>query len=234
MNVQYTAGKNIPLPDYLSRHPIVNELGTEELNANEEKEAEEEFVINQIYGLIEFNRTNGSITQHIKQPYSATNSSQSQCRTLTREQNSRERSDQTFSPSINTELIDNSEYIPKSITMSKMDKINGIDLLFIFKKRGHSPETGRLRTEKFKLLQPNKTRIVGKGGENERILDYHPTQQERKEIERINILIYNRFFNFCETIGTTPLKEFNENMHESLISNPSDNESQVSHLKTEK
>ena len=234
VNVQYTAGKNIPLTDYLSRHPIVNELGTEELNANEEKEAEEEFVINQIYGLFEFNRTNGSITQHIKRPYSATNSSQSQCRTRTREQNSRERSDQIFSPSNNTELVDNPKHISKSITIPKMDKVNGIDLQFIFKKRGHSPETSRLRTERFKLLQPNKTGIVGKGGENERILDYRPTQQERKEIERINILIYNRFFNYCETIGTTPLQEFNENIHESWISNPSDNESQVSHLKTEK
>ena len=118
--------------------------------------------------------------------------------------------------------------------MSKMDKVNGIDLQFIFKKRGHSPETSRLRTERFKLLQPNKTRIVGKGGDNERILDYRPTQQERKEIERINILIYNRFFHYCESIGTTPLKEFNEDIHESWISNPSDSESQISHLKTEK
>ena len=210
MNVQYTAGKNIPLTDYLSRHPIVNELGTEELNANEEKVAEEEFVTNQIYGLFEFNRTNGRITQHIKRPYSATNSSQPQCRTQTREQKSRERTDQIFSPSNNTELIDNPKHKSRSITMSKMDKVNGIDLQFIFKKRGLSPETSRLRTERFKLLQPNKTRIVGKGGENERILDYRPTQQERQEIERINILIYNRFFNCCDTIGTTPLKEFNE------------------------
>ena len=191
VNVQYTAGKNIPLTDYLSGHPMVNELGTEELNANEEKEAEEEFVINQIYSLFEFNRTNGSITQHIKRPHSATNSSQSQCRARTREQNSREQSDQTFSPSDNTELIDNSKYLPKSTAMSKIDKVNGIDLQFIFKKRGHFPDTGRLRAKRFKLLQPNKTRIVGKGGENGRILDYRPTQQERKEIERINILIYN-------------------------------------------
>ena len=234
VNVQYTAGKNIPLTDYLSRHPIVNELGTEELNANEEKEAEEEFVINQIYGLFEFNRTNGSITQYIKRPHSATNSNQSQCRARTREQNSRERSNQTFTSSDNTELIDNSKHLSILTEMSKLEKVNGIDLQFIFKKRGHSPETGRLRTERLKLLQPNKTRIVGKGSENERIQDYRPTQQERKETERINILIYNRFFNYCETIGTTPLKEFNENVHESWISNPSDNESQVSHLKTEK
>ena len=37
--------------------------------------------------------------------------------------------------------------------------------------------------ERFKLLQPNKTRIVGKGGENERILDYRPTQQEQRNRE---------------------------------------------------
>ena len=122
VNVQYTAGKNIPLTDYLSRHPIVNELGTEELNANEEKEAEEEFVINQIYGLFEFNRTIGSITQHIKRPCSATNSSQSQRRTRTREQNSRERSDQTFSPSNNTELIDNPKH-PNQLQCLKRTKL---------------------------------------------------------------------------------------------------------------
>ena len=54
VNIQYTAGKNIPLTDYLSRHPIVPteiielENKTDGLN---EAEAKEEFVINQIYGL---------------------------------------------------------------------------------------------------------------------------------------------------------------------------------------
>ena len=60
MNVQYTVGKNIPLADYLSRHPITwtGESETEN-NANRqgEVEAEEEFKINQIYGLFDFNRT---------------------------------------------------------------------------------------------------------------------------------------------------------------------------------
>ena len=65
VNVQYTARKNIPLTDYLSRHPILTERQAETSCENEEKEAEEEFVINQIYGLFEFNRTNGSITQQI-------------------------------------------------------------------------------------------------------------------------------------------------------------------------
>ena len=47
-------------------------------------------------------------------------------------------------------------------------------------------------------------------------------------------MIYNRFFNYCESLGTTPLREFNENIHESWINVSSDNESQISHLKTEK
>ena len=96
-----------------------------------------------------------------------------------------------------------------------MDKVNGIDIEFIFKKRGHFPETNKLRSERNKIFQPNRTRIVGKGSENERLQQYRPSQQVRKEIERINIMIYNRFFHYCESLGTTPLSEFNENIHES-------------------
>ena len=59
VNVQYTVGKNIPLKDYSSRHPVAHYSGTETSYAHDEKEAEEEFVINQIYGLFEFIRTNG-------------------------------------------------------------------------------------------------------------------------------------------------------------------------------
>ena len=54
VNIQYTAGKNIPLTDYLSRHPIVpTEIAELENKADgqDEAEADEEFVINQIYGL---------------------------------------------------------------------------------------------------------------------------------------------------------------------------------------
>ena len=68
VNVQYTAGKNIPLTDFLSRHPIAFGDVTEterENNERDETEAEEEYVVNQIYGL--FNQTNGSITQYIGQ-----------------------------------------------------------------------------------------------------------------------------------------------------------------------
>ena len=60
VNVQYTAGKNIPLTDYLSRHPIVLTEITELENKAEglnEAEAEEEFVINQKNDLLEFNQS---------------------------------------------------------------------------------------------------------------------------------------------------------------------------------
>ena len=40
VNVQYTAGKNIPLTDYLSRHPIIHEHETETPREADESEAE--------------------------------------------------------------------------------------------------------------------------------------------------------------------------------------------------
>ena len=101
--VQDTAGKNIPLTDYLSRHPILTERKAEASCENEEKEAEEEFVINQIYGLFEFNRTNGSITQHIQRQSSAAKSDQLQRTKQTREQTNNRDSIQTFSPRNNIE-----------------------------------------------------------------------------------------------------------------------------------
>ena len=44
-----------------------------------------------------------------------------------------------------------------------MEKVNGIGMEFVFKKRGHSPDTDRLRTEKNRILKPDRLRIVGKG-----------------------------------------------------------------------
>ena len=65
VKVQYTAGKNIPLTDYLSRHPFVLTEITELENKADginEGEAEVELVVNQIYGLFEFNQTHGHKT----------------------------------------------------------------------------------------------------------------------------------------------------------------------------
>ena len=80
----------------------------------------------------------------------------------------------------------------------------------------------------------NKTRIVGKACENEQIQEYRPSQQGRKKIEKMNSMIYNCFFQYCETLGTAPLREYNENRLESWINGSSDSESQTSQLKQEK
>ena len=116
-----------------------------------------------------------------------------------------------------------------------MDKVNGIDMVFIYKKRGHSPETKRLWVERNHILKPGKTRIVGKGKDSERIQEYRPNQSGRKRIAELNIEIYNRFFQFCETLGTTPLWEYQQNNNESwLHNNQSDGESEISRTKQDK
>ena len=112
-----------------------------------------------------------------------------------------------------------------------MDKVYGIDMSFICKRRGHSLETGRLRQERNRTQKTNETRAVDKGGDNERMQEYRPSQEWRKQIERLNILIYNRFFHFCEQRGTTPLREFQENVIETLLNPFSENESQISQLR---
>ena len=51
----------------------------------------------------------------------------------------------------------------------------------------------------------------------------------------LNIQIYNRFVHYCETLGTTLLKENQQNIQESwIIQNVSDNESQVCNIRQEK
>ena len=114
-----------------------------------------------------------------------------------------------------------------------MNKVNEIDIEFIYKKRGPSHETNRLRLERNRILKPYKTRVMGKGRDNERLEEYHPSQQGRKEIEWINIMICNRCFHHCETLGTTPRREFNEIIHGSWINASLDTESQASQLKQE-
>ena len=81
VNVQYTAGKNIPLTECLSRPTITHSDASEVENKTgrqEETEAEEEFVINQVYGLFDFNRTVGSITQIIERSRAPQRTDQSQ------------------------------------------------------------------------------------------------------------------------------------------------------------
>ena len=194
VNVQYTAGKNIPLTDYLSRHPIIpTEVAELENKADglTEAEAEEEFVINQIYGLLEFNQKRGSIKRFTERNDTTEKSNQSQSGS-----NKRERNRNTHllkaSPLLNSSIPNSLKTLPSP--NKKMDKVNGIDMDFIFKKRGHSPETKCLWIERNHILKPDKTRIVGKGKESERIQEYRPNQAGRKRIAELNIEIYNRFF----------------------------------------
>ena len=68
VNVQYTAGKNIPLMDYSRCRPILpTKISESENKTDGQNEAESEFVVNQIYGLFEFIRARGSFKQFIEQ-----------------------------------------------------------------------------------------------------------------------------------------------------------------------
>ena len=163
VNVEYTAGKNIPLTDYLSRHPIVPTEITEledKADGLNEAEAEEEFVVNQIYGLFEINQTRGSIKRFVEQATPKEIFDQSQG-----DKNTRERYQNThlFKVSLLPNNVD-AESLNKvsPSSQSKMDNVNGIDMEFIYTKRGHSPETKRLWIERNHILKPDKNRRVGK------------------------------------------------------------------------
>ena len=119
-------------------------------------------MIHQIYGLFDFRWTIGSITQFIEGTTPPQRTDQSQHGMRTRERNQTERSLETLSNSI--KLI-NSAKQPLKI---RMDRVNGIDMEFIFKKRGRSPETHRLRTLRNSILKLDKMSIVGKGRKNKR------------------------------------------------------------------
>ena len=235
VNVQYTPGKNIPLTDYLSRHPIVPTETTElenKADGLDEAEAEEEFVINQIYSLLELNQKLGSIKRFTERSETKENFNQSQSDNNTHERNQNNHLPKS-SPLPNNIVPNLLKTLPSS--NNKMDKVNKIDMESIYKKRGHSPETKRLWIERNHILKPDKTRIVGKGKESERIQEYRPNQAGLKRIAELNIEIYNCFFHYCETLETTPLQEFQQNNNESWINNKqSDGESQTSRAKQDK
>ena len=224
VNLQYTAGRNIPLTDYLSRHPIIStaESGTENgRNEQRETESEEEFVINQIHGLLEFIQTNGSIKEFAEPTERRVKSDQSQRGIHKRKQNDRVHllEISTSSDGIHSELPEKLSKAIQSEQQSIMDHVYGIGMHFIHKKKGHSPETHRLWMERKQILKPEKTRIVGRGKDNERLQAYRPSQQGKKRIAELNTQIYNRFFHYCETLGTTPLREYQQNNHESWLNN---------------
>ena len=91
-----------------------------------------------------------------------------------------------------------------------MDKVKGYDMDFIYKKRGHSREMNRRWIERKHILKPDKTRIFGKRKYNERLQEYQLSQIGRKRIVVLKIEVYNRFFHYCETLGSTPYKSFSK------------------------
>ena len=220
----------------MSRHSIIPtelkelENKADGLNATE---AEEEFVLNQIYGLFDFNQTQGSIRRFTEQATAREALDQSQCDKNIREQNQNNHSFKTSSLPNSADSNALVKALPSST--SKIGKINGIDMNFLYKKRGYSPGTKRLWVERNHILKPDKTRIKGKGKESERIQAYRPSQNGRKRIIELNIEFHNSFFHYCETLGTTPLQEFQQNKNESWINNnQSDGESQSSRPKQDK
>ena len=64
--------------------------------------------------------------------------------------------------------------------------------------------------------------------------EYRASQHGKKQVEQINIDIYNCFFHYCELIGSTSLQEFQQNNHESWISNNSGGESHANHVKQDR
>ena len=139
VNVQYTAGKNIPLTDYLSRHSIVPTEFTElENKMDRQNEAEEEFGVNQIYGLFEFNQTRGTIKRFTGQATVRENLDQSQ---IDKNAHERNQNNHLFKTSSLPHSFNSN--VPKKTLPSlanRMSKVNGIDMDFIYEKRGHSPE----------------------------------------------------------------------------------------------
>ena len=179
VNVQYTASKNIPLTDYLSRHPTVNtgENTTENnFSGQNETEYEEEFVINQIHGLFDFIQTNGSIKRFAERTKPKQKIDQSQRSTCKREQTKQTHSLEVSIPLNGVNPISWTKFSKKSATTSNMNKINGIDMHFIYKKRGHSPDIYRLCAEKKDSWNSKRRELSAEG----------PTTREYRSIDLHN------------------------------------------------
>ena len=88
-----------------------------------------------------------------------------------------------------------------------MDRLIGIDMHFIHKKRGHSPETHRLWMERKQILSPLKTRNIGKGKYNERLQEYRKRPKKNRgikhsDLQSVIILLRNTWDNATERIPT--------------------------------
>ena len=159
-------------------------------NGQNEIECEEDFVVDQIYALFEFNQASGSTKRYIERTTPRQKTDPSQHGIHMRERNQKNPSLETFTLSVSV-----NSYEPKSnkLPKSRVDKVNGIETSFSVKKRGHSPEAYRLWLGRNQITKPQRVRIVGKRKDNERIQEYRSSQQGLKQILELNIQIYNQF-----------------------------------------
>ena len=111
-------------------------------------------MINQIHGLFDGIQTNGSIKEFAERNRPRNKTDQSQHSTHKHERGERVHLLEASTPSnsVHSKLpgkFSKTEYLPQDI---KMDRFNGIDMPFIHKNRGHSPETHRLWVERKQIL----------------------------------------------------------------------------------
>ena len=143
VHVQYTAGKNIPLTDYSSRHPIVNtaENKTEsDVSGQAETESKEDFVIKQIHGLFDFIQTNGSIKGFTERTKPRQNIDQSQYDIRKREQNKQNHLLEASLPLNGVSLISLIKLLNlnQAAPETKMDKSTAL-ICILFIKREATP-----------------------------------------------------------------------------------------------
>ena len=142
-------------------------------------EAKEEFLITQIWGPFEHNRANGSIKHHIERKTprvkTANHSTAYICANETkRSTHLKPLRYRTVLTQLNQKQT-NHRLNPKSI---KLTESTGVHI----QETGSFPETNRLWRERNQILRLERTRIVDKSKDNERIQEYRPTQQGREQI----------------------------------------------------
>ena len=94
------------------------------------------------------------MTQRIQRPSSVLNSNQSRHSTQTCEQTKNGHSIQTPLPRNNSKPANIENFKINSPSNSKMDKVNGIDIEFIFKKRGLSQKQVNFALKESKFSSP--------------------------------------------------------------------------------
>ena len=90
---------------------------------------------------------------------------------------------------------------------------------FIIKKRGQSPETNRLWIERNQILIPERTRIVGKGKDSERIQKYRLSKLSRKTYRGNEHSDLQPVLPLLRDTGNVDLREFQQYNNEVWLNN---------------